>query len=77
MANKMKEKPCLLARPEIADNVVGMDKVPSTAGVEQYVVMQEAFEVNRYQHVCVQPKFLEFSPEELRWKHQSNEDYSA
>lgn len=75
MANdKVKEQLCLLTRSDIDDIVEGMDEVPSTTGVQQYLVIREAFEVNRYQHICVQPRFQDWSPEELRWKHQFNEE---
>lgn len=56
--DKRTEHVCLLVRPDIAGISGGMDEIPSTTGAEQCLVIREAFKVNQYQHICVQPRLL-------------------
>ncbi|RWA03666.1 hypothetical protein EKO27_g11438 [Xylaria grammica] len=49
--------------------------IPSTIGAQPHfdVYTRGALfrtEIERFEHICFQSKFLKFSPEELRWKHQ-------
>ncbi|KAI5865633.1 hypothetical protein GGS23DRAFT_560089 [Durotheca rogersii] len=52
----------------------GMENVPSTRGALTYYEVLGATapwpQVDRFLHICVQPEWQAFSPEELRWKHE-------
>ncbi|KAI1312951.1 hypothetical protein F5Y03DRAFT_339793 [Xylaria venustula] len=49
-----------------------MDDIPMTIGAEGYFDEKQPLggTINRLQHICAQERYRNYSPEELRWKHE-------